>query len=184
MRWGYVDWHAATLTIARSVYEVAGGGWAERPTNTHQVRRVARKANVPTHLHALRHFSATQAIGAPYDAATVGSRRGHADPPVTLRVYGHALAELWDWTLAPGDRHASEAHSAGTEELLQVHQGTITVEVEVGGQSMNLGTGDALAFPGDVTHSYANPEKRPARFSLAVFEPGGGSRAHPEAIDG
>src|SRR5579875_3979518 len=32
------------------------------------------------------------------------------------------VVELWDWTLAPGDRHASDAHSAGTKELLQVHQ--------------------------------------------------------------
>ena len=31
------------------------------------------------------------------------------------------VVELWDWTLAPGDRHASEAHTAGTKELVQVH---------------------------------------------------------------
>ena len=55
--------------------------------------RMARKANVPTDLHALRHFSANQAIVAGYDAATVGSRRGHADPTVTLRVYSHALVQ-------------------------------------------------------------------------------------------
>jgi integrase len=53
--------------------------------------RVAKKANVDTHLDALRHFSATQAIAAGFDAVTVGARLGHADPSVTLKVYSHAI---------------------------------------------------------------------------------------------
>ncbi len=92
------------------------------------------------------------------------------------------VVELWDWTLGPGDRHGSEAHSAGTKELLRVHQGTISVEVE--GQSVTLGAGDALAFPGDVDHAFANSKKRPARFSLAVFQPGVASVSHSEVLDG
>ena len=144
LRWSeHVDWDARTLRIARSVYETAGGGWGEKPTKTHQVRRVglddlalailrrhrdqvaalalelgvtvaddafifsrspagaepirpdvvtgftrrvAKAAGVDTHLHALRHFSATQAIAAGFDAVTVGARLGHADPAITLRV--------------------------------------------------------------------------------------------------
>jgi quercetin dioxygenase-like cupin family protein len=84
------------------------------------------------------------------------------------------VVELWDWTLGAGDRHVSEAHSPGTKELVQVQRGTITVEVA--GQAVALDAGDAVAFPGDAPHSYANPGSRPARFSLAVFEPGVGSR--------
>ena len=53
--------------------------------------RVAKAADVDTHLHALRHFSATQAIAAGFDAVTVSARLGHADPSITLRVYSHAL---------------------------------------------------------------------------------------------
>jgi integrase len=56
-------------------------------------KRVAEKAKVDTHLHALRHFSATQAIGAGYDPVTVGGRLGHADPSITLRVYSHVLEQ-------------------------------------------------------------------------------------------
>jgi integrase len=56
-------------------------------------RRVADKAGVDTHLHALRHFSATQGIAAGYDAVTVGARLGHADPSITLRVYSHAVEQ-------------------------------------------------------------------------------------------
>jgi integrase len=55
--------------------------------------RVAKKAGVDTHLHALRHFSATQAIAAGFDAVTVGARLGHADPSITLRVYAHAVEQ-------------------------------------------------------------------------------------------
>jgi integrase len=44
-------------------------------------------------LHDLRHFTATQLIGAGVDIRTVAGRLGHADPSVTLRVYSHALEE-------------------------------------------------------------------------------------------
>lgn len=148
LRWSDLDWGLATLAIERSVYEVQGGGWAEKDTKTHQERsvgldeftlavltahrgrvdalaaelglevlpdaflisrspvgsepilpsvvthftsKVAKRAGVDTHLHALRHFSATQAIASGFDPVTVGSRLGHADPSITLRVYAHAL---------------------------------------------------------------------------------------------
>jgi transcriptional regulator with XRE-family HTH domain len=93
------------------------------------------------------------------------------------------VVELWDWSLGPGDRHVSEAHANGTKELVHVLQGAITVEVD--DQVIMLESGDAVAFPGDVDHAYANPGERPARFSLAVFEPGVGAvSAPPEAHHG
>jgi len=85
------------------------------------------------------------------------------------------VLELWDWTLGPGDHHASEAHADGTREALQVLDGVMIVEV--GAQAVTLAAGDALAFPGDVPHSYANPGDQAARFSLTVFEPGVGTGA-------
>jgi transcriptional regulator with XRE-family HTH domain len=91
------------------------------------------------------------------------------------------VVELWDWTLGPGDRHGSEAHTTGTKELLHVQQGTVSVEVA--GHSVALQTGDAVAFPGDVAHCYHNPGTEPARFSLAVFEPGVGSSPRAGAVD-
>lgn len=92
------------------------------------------------------------------------------------------VLELWDWTLAPGDGRVSQAHTRGTKEVIQVHRGTITVEVA--DQVVGLDVGDAVAFPGDVAHTYANPGDGPARFSLAVFEPGVGSSSRSEARDG
>jgi quercetin dioxygenase-like cupin family protein/DNA-binding XRE family transcriptional regulator len=88
------------------------------------------------------------------------------------------VLELWDWTLGPGDRHGSDAHAPGTQELLQVQQGSLTVEVA--GESVVLAAGDAVAFPGDLPHAYVNPGSEPARFSLAVLEPGVGAGSRPE----
>ncbi|MFC8039403.1 helix-turn-helix domain-containing protein [Paenarthrobacter sp. NPDC057355] len=89
------------------------------------------------------------------------------------------VVELWDWTLAPGELHASEAHSAGTRELLQVQEGVLWIEVEA--ESYELNVGDALTFRSDVPHSYANSGISPARFTLAVFEPGVGAGHRTEA---
>lgn len=40
------------------------------------------------------------------------------EPPQQHRI-------KWDWTLAPGERHKSEAHAEGTRELLHVREGTV-----------------------------------------------------------
>ncbi len=91
------------------------------------------------------------------------------------------VVELWDWTLAPGERHDSEPHVAGTRELLHVQEGALTVEID--GQAYELDTGDALTFRSDTTHAYANSHARPARFSLTVFEPGVGAAHKKESPD-
>ncbi|WP_121258804.1 helix-turn-helix domain-containing protein [Nocardioides ferulae] len=83
------------------------------------------------------------------------------------------VAELWDWTLGPGDSHSSEAHAAGTRELLQVLEGTLTLVV--GERPVTLRRGDAASFPGDTAHAYRNPGSETTRFTLAVFEPGVGA---------
>lgn len=40
LRWSDLDRKAAVLTIGRSIFDVPGGGWNEKDTKTHQVRRV------------------------------------------------------------------------------------------------------------------------------------------------
>ena len=111
------------------------------------------------------------------------TRRGEAPTLWTGAGGGHSelvagtrspdVVELWDWTLGAGDRHASEAHTAGTKELLHVLQGQLTVQI--GAQTFALSTGDAIAFPGDVAHAYSHTSGDSTRFSLAVFEPGVGA---------
>lgn len=98
-----------------------------------------------------------------------GAGGGHA-----VMVAGVALPhafELWLWTLAPGDRHDSEPHPAGTKELLHVHAGTLLLDLGTG--TVELRAGDAVAFSGDMAHSYRNDGAEPSVFSGAVFEPTG-----------
>jgi quercetin dioxygenase-like cupin family protein len=82
------------------------------------------------------------------------------------------VAELWEWTLMPGDRPESDAHSVGTEELIQVREGVL--RMTIGDDAHDLAAGDAILFAGDVAHSYGNPGEQPTRFTMAVFEPGVG----------
>ena len=66
-----------------------------RPDNvTGFFTRVRDALGAPTvRLHDLRHFTATQLIGAGMDIRTVADFLGHSDPSLTLRVYSHAIEE-------------------------------------------------------------------------------------------
>ena len=85
------------------------------------------------------------------------------------------VVELWDWTLHPDEEHRSEAHSAGTRELLLVLDGQ--VDLRVGDRTERLQAGDSAAFAGDIAHGYATPAdaSRAARFALTVFQPNVGT---------
>jgi transcriptional regulator with XRE-family HTH domain len=77
--------------------------------------------------------------------------------------------ELWRWTLAAGDRHASEAHVEGTREMLHVVDGTLTLEVD--GVAHAVPAGGAALFHADRPHAYGNDRKRPVRFVMVVLQP-------------
>jgi transcriptional regulator with XRE-family HTH domain len=107
-------------------------------------------------------------------------RAGAASPMWTSPAGGTAVMvagtnppdvnELWDWRLGPGDRFDSEAHRAGTRELLLVVSGAIDLVVD--GVQHRLRAGDSATFDGGRDHRYANVSAtRPARFTLAVYEP-------------
>jgi integrase len=61
---------------------------------TQRYSRLARRWGIHTHLHNLRHYSATELIAAGVDVRTVAGRLGHSGGGVTtLRVYAAWLAE-------------------------------------------------------------------------------------------
>jgi integrase len=70
-------------------------------------------------LHDLRHFTATELIGAGVDVRTVAERLGHSDASLTLRVYSHAIrerdraaAEVIGRVLGPARRPAARLEAA------------------------------------------------------------------------
>lgn len=69
---------------------------------TQRYRRLVRRLGIDTHLHALRHYSATELIAAGVDIRTVAGRLGHGGGgTTTLRVYAAWLSEA--------DQRASDA---------------------------------------------------------------------------
>jgi transcriptional regulator with XRE-family HTH domain len=78
--------------------------------------------------------------------------------------------ELWDFLIAADDEMGSPAHPPGTRELLHLYEGRL--EVEVGGASFTLESGDALRMRGDRDHVYRNPGPGPARVTMAVIYSG------------
>ena len=116
--------------------------------------------------------------GADGDRVTVsdeGARtplwRGEAGGTAVLAASADTpdMLELWDWCLGPEEAYVSEPHRVGTRELLHVIAGHVRLTVD--GEVHDLRAGAAASLPGDVPHTYANAGRRPARFSLTVFEP-------------
>ena len=61
---------------------------------TQRYRRLVARLGIDTHLHSLRHYSATELIAAGVDVRTVAGRLGHSGGGITtLRVYAAWLAE-------------------------------------------------------------------------------------------
>lgn len=79
------------------------------------------------------------------------------------------MFELWDWTLGPGDRYESAAHTLGSHELIHVHSGRL--HLITGGLTRDLNPGDAASFAADVPHAYANTGRRLVHFTMTVLEP-------------
>jgi len=77
--------------------------------------------------------------------------------------------ELWRWELRAGERRDSEAHTAGTREIITVESGLLCLFV--GEDRTEVGEGDAAVFRGDRPHSYANESAEDVRFILAVMDP-------------
>jgi integrase len=68
---------------------------------THRYARMCKRLGINSHLHALRHYSATELLTAGVDLRTVAGRLGHGGGgATTLRVYAAWVGE--------SDRRAAE----------------------------------------------------------------------------
>jgi integrase len=117
-RWAEHRAHRHSTELDRRAFvisEAHDGASPYRPDKaTGTFRRVAKRAGIPkTRLHDLRHFAATQLIGAGCDLRTVAGRLGHGQPWTTLNTYAAFLPER-DQVAADHPR-SSTTHRATTD---------------------------------------------------------------------
>jgi XRE family transcriptional regulator, regulator of sulfur utilization len=77
--------------------------------------------------------------------------------------------EVYELRLAARSTHQSEAHAAGTQELIIVLSGSL--RMHVGNDRYDLGPGDSLGFPADRPHAYENPGAGEARYHNTIIYP-------------
>jgi len=63
--------------------------------------------------------------------------------------------ELWQWELVPGARYEAEPDPPGSEEIVLVSSGELSVEV--GAQRLEFGAGEYVRLPTDRRYAYSNP---------------------------
>jgi integrase len=90
---------ALGLTLGRDALVFSNAPDGSQPlipsSVTQRYGRLATRLGIDTHLHALRHYSATELIAAGVDVRTVAGRLGHGGGgATTLRVYAAWLAEV------------------------------------------------------------------------------------------
>lgn len=79
---------------------------------------------------------------------------------------GERAAEFYELRVRPKSEELAEPHQPGTSENLVVAAGTL--ELEVGGVTHRLATGDAILFGADVPHRYRNPGRSYAVLYLVI----------------
>jgi len=77
--------------------------------------------------------------------------------------------ELWTWRMAAGDVLPSYAHLQGTQEMVHVHEGTLTLDVD--GEAHLVPAGASALFDADLPHEYRNDHRRAVRFVMVVLTP-------------
>jgi transcriptional regulator with XRE-family HTH domain len=78
-------------------------------------------------------------------------------------------AELWHWSLLPGEGFGGDAHAPATREMVSVEAGGLTLTVA--GSTYQVGAGQCARFPGGLPHSYRNDGDEPARLTMVVVVP-------------
>ena len=78
-------------------------------------------------------------------------------------------AELWRWTVQPGEGWGGDAHTPATRELAWVESGTLTLTVATAVYQVTAG--QCARFSGGLPHSYRNDGEEPAVLTMIVVVP-------------
>jgi transcriptional regulator with XRE-family HTH domain len=103
------------------------------------------------------------------DAQVLRSLDGKLESRPLAPAGANPMVELYELRLGPRAAHASEAHAAGTNELLVVLSGAL--RLRLGDDVYDLGAGDSVSFAADRPHVYENPSASEGRYhNVIVYE--------------
>ncbi|WP_203247713.1 helix-turn-helix domain-containing protein [Sporosarcina beigongshangi] len=91
------------------------------------------------------------------------------------RVYPHfpfeedKRFEIYSVEIDPGGLLSADAHMEGTEELLTVFDGELTIRVNE--EAYTVRSGDSIRFKADRPHSYENSGDNATRLSMVLYYP-------------
>ncbi len=94
-------------------------------------------------------------------AGGTGTIIGATEPPWA--------AELWRWSLEPGESFGGDAHAPASREMIWVESGAVTLTVA--GRGYQVAAGQCARFPGGLPHAYANESAGPAVMTMVVVVP-------------
>jgi transcriptional regulator with XRE-family HTH domain len=106
------------------------------------------------------------------DAKSSAIFRIGTDPPDAV--------ELWDWTIQAGDAFDGEAHPMGTQEVLYVVSGQLSLRL--GRTERTVDAGDTVFFEAHAPHRYAAAGEGPVHFLMVVVLLGDSGMVPPTGI--
>jgi transcriptional regulator with XRE-family HTH domain len=103
------------------------------------------------------------------DAAVAWSDDRGSEARLILVSREPQSAELWDWLLKPGGRYQAKPDPEGTDVLIMVNRGTLTMTVE--GQPSQLKPGTAGHITSGAGYLLANSGRADTAFTLVHIPP-------------
>lgn len=86
---------------------------------------------------------------------------------LTVSLGSRGDVEVWDWRIAPGEVFTAGVDPPGTQKLLYVLDGVLTVRLAE--NLLRVPTGHGARIPGDHPHGYENREARTLHFIGTVI---------------
>lgn len=100
------------------------------------------------------------------DAKVLANQRGGFTSRALFPFGSPRHVEFYELRLAGGGAEEAHPHAPGTAEYLVVSEGAL--ELEIAGERVSLGAGDAVVFEADVPHAYRNPGAGETRMFLVM----------------
>lgn len=106
-------------------------------------------------------------VQAPRTATLMWSTETGSEARLQVVASDRGGPELWSWSLLPGDRYVAQPDPPGSEELLLVSDGTLTLHAD-GIEPTPLPAGTSARLASDRQYAYVNDGPEPAAFVRVV----------------